>query len=425
MLRPRFPRATAAGPILAAILGLSAAAPAGAQVSAAAGWEALTGALRDAGATVTATGPRMDGADLHYVDVTVGHGPVSVHFDRLEIAPVDGAARLSLPPRVVVSARGASATLSLGTGAVTVTEAAPLTARIDAAELRLTASGTRTVTLAALRGALAGASATLSLRDFDLALDDLTAATATASMRADWAADLDVEVTTGPMRTAMATAHGPVATRSQAERARLTLTPDTVRLAHAMTAPRVTLDAAGAQADDWSLTLAWPRDLGPDPTAASIDLALSDLRADEALWDRLDPGATIPRGPLALRLAANAVLRAGPGDLPEPVALDLSALSVGALGATLSAAGALTFDATDRDAFAPWPAPRGEVVVTATGLPELIELGLAAGVLTPARALPARLALGALTRPDGAGGVTTTLTFDAGGRLSANGQRLR
>ena len=176
------------------------------------------------------------------------------------------------------------------------------------------------------------------------------------------------------------------------------------------------------------------------PQPFSIASEIEDLSIDDALWQMLDPQEALPREPidLTLNLSGNAVLDQGAFDEPAtgaegedegPIPGGLADLDIdfalSALGARITADGALTFDSEDLTTYPGMPAPTGTVEISAAGIDALIDALVKVGVIPEDQTSGARLMLGLFARADGAGGYAAEIEFGPGGAVTANGQRLR
>ena len=127
-----------------------------------------------------------------------------------------------------------------------------------------------------------------------------------------------------------------------------------------------------------------PLQASEDAVDAQTRLVLDGIVPDETLWQSLDPRGVLARGPASISLDAVARTKVRqsqqPGNRPpqiryEPTNLSLEALSLAALGATLSAGG-------DVDILQPIMVPLGEVAVEATGIVALLGDLEEAGLIT-------------------------------------------
>jgi hypothetical protein len=111
-----------------------------------------------------------------------------------------------------------------------------------------------------------------------------------------------------------------------------------------------------------------------------------------------------------------------PGEINS---LELTQLTVKAVGAEIGASGGLTFDNADLATFGGVPAPTGAINVTIKGVNALIDNLIAMGLLPEDQAMGARMMLAMFTRPGAEPDeVTSVIEFKDGG-LFANGQQLQ
>lgn len=144
------------------------------------------------------------------------------------------------------------------------------------------------------------------------------------------------------------------------------------------------------------------------PTAemqpVALALRVQGVRPDEALWERLDPGARLPREPGQADIALSGTARVirplserRPGEAP-PVEFGnvlIDRMSVSGLGATAEATGAI-------EMLPGILQPVGRIEVTLAGVIGLLRLLGETGMLEPTEVQTAAAALAVYTRADGA-----------------------
>ncbi len=195
----------------------------------------------------------------------------------------------------------------------------------------------------------------------------------------------------------------------------------------------------------------------PQPGVTARDTAALRLRGlapDDSLWQMLDPSGLLPRMPLdmslgfALRstgpdtLAGPAIPRMPlsdtplldgtlPDDLPVQIdALELTDLSLSALGARLTGSGMMRFDhgaaPADAESLGPLPMPSGTVSFTLQGANALLMALVQAGLLEDEQAFGARMMLGTMAVPgNGPDELRSEVQITPEGEVIVNGLRLR
>ncbi len=171
------------------------------------------------------------------------------------------------------------------------------------------------------------------------------------------------------------------------------------------------------------------------PQTARLTAEIADLALDEALWAALDPEGALPRTPGQLSLDAEADIAAldpaaqalAPEGLPGrmPTALRLNTLALAFGGATAQASGAVALGAGGPFGMPDMNAAEGSLDIDATGVTQLIDAIVAAGLVSPEQAMGARMMLGmfATMAPDGS--LRSRIVAGPEGSLSINGMRLR
>ena len=166
----------------------------------------------------------------------------------------------------------------------------------------------------------------------------------------------------------------------------------------------------------------------------ALEMNLTDLVIDDAIWGMFDPTGQLPRTPatVALSLAGTAELLVDPrGDVDafmahegppaRPETLDLRQLLVRFAGAELAGSGALRFRETD----APMPEAVGTIDLALTGGMALLDGLVALGLVPQGQAQMARGMVGMVARPVGDDRYESTIDFAEDGSITANGMQLR
>jgi len=181
------------------------------------------------------------------------------------------------------------------------------------------------------------------------------------------------------------------------------------------------------------VNLTWPVIAVEAPGDYSMVFMLSQLALNEAAWVMFDPAAVLPRDPVDIAINLSGTARFDLGALIEMDAaaaappipmietLNITELTLKAVGAALAATGAFTFDHTTGV-----PMPLGEANVALTGASQLIDRLIAVGLITDEDAMGARMMMGAFMTP-GAGPdeLTAKIEARAGFEIYVNGERVQ
>ncbi len=166
---------------------------------------------------------------------------------------------------------------------------------------------------------------------------------------------------------------------------------------------------------------------------------LVDFTISDEVWSLFDPSAILPRDPATVVIdtkgKANwlvdimdpaATEAMGPDAAPGQIhALDITELTVRALGAAVTGAGSFTFDNADLTTFDGMPAPTGKLDVKIVGASGLLDKLIQLGYVPEDQAMGARMMMGLFAKPgEGEDTLTSTLEFKDKG-FFANGQRLQ
>jgi hypothetical protein len=203
----------------------------------------------------------------------------------------------------------------------------------------------------------------------------------------------------------------------------------------AVEAAAMPLPDLSASLSETAFSLAMPLQQSDTPQDFGLLLRLRELAVSNTLWNLADPGSVLPRDPatLVIDIAGKANLLAdilnpdfatpptggAPGELH---ALDIRSVEVTAVGASLTGAGAFTFDNTDLLTFDGIPRPQGGLDLRLAGGNGLIGRLSQMGLLPQEQVLAAQTILGLFARPTGEPDVVTSrIEVDASGTLVANG----
>jgi hypothetical protein len=162
-----------------------------------------------------------------------------------------------------------------------------------------------------------------------------------------------------------------------------------------------------------------------------------DLTVSDEVWDMVDPGKALPRDPATLVIdttgKANWLVDifqdsetlpsdAIPGQLH---ALDITELTLKAVGAAVTGAGSFTFDNSDLTTFQGVPAPTGKLNLKIEGANALLDKLIAMGLVPEDQAMGARMMMGLFAKQgEGEDTLTSEIEFKDKG-FFANGQRLQ
>lgn len=172
-----------------------------------------------------------------------------------------------------------------------------------------------------------------------------------------------------------------------------------------------------------------------------VDLELAKFTMSDQIWSMIDPGARLPRDPATLRIDLSGTGRlsfdlldpeeverldnrdTAPGEVES---LTLNELTLDVAGASLSGAGAFTFDATDLESFGGAPAPEGTLDLRLVGGNALLDRLIDMGLVPQQQADGVRMMMGLFARPgDAEDELLSTIEVTDDGRILANGQRLK
>jgi hypothetical protein len=196
-----------------------------------------------------------------------------------------------------------------------------------------------------------------------------------------------------------------------------------------------------AAAEQTAVTLELPVAAGDTPQDFGLDLRFAGVTVSDMIWGIFDPAENLPRDPatLALDVAGTAMITGSPLDPGDMEALDspaalpaelrslsLEDLTVSAVGAELTGAGAFTFDPENRAAFAGMPAPSGEVKLELVGGNTLLDTLVGMGLVPEEQASGVRMMMGLFAVPgEGEDTLTSTIEVKESGQILANGQRIK
>lgn len=169
-----------------------------------------------------------------------------------------------------------------------------------------------------------------------------------------------------------------------------------------------------------------------------IATSLQGFTVSDTLWGLIDPTGQLPRDPAEISFDITGLGTNGVDLLdfaalaqlfgPPPIQVDevtIENLNIAAVGADVSAQGAMTFDWTDFQTFAGMPRPEGAVTVNVNGANALMDTLVAMGLLPAEDLLVPRMMMGMFATPVGDDQLETVIEVNSEGHLLANGQRLQ
>lgn len=167
-------------------------------------------------------------------------------------------------------------------------------------------------------------------------------------------------------------------------------------------------------------------------------MRLAGMEISEIIWNMLDPGQIMPRGPATISLDLDGQMnwlidimdpeRSEEGDaMPGMVhSLKINELILAALGAEINGTGDFTFDNSDLETFGGIPAPNGRVDLNIHGANGLMDRLVQMGFLPNDQAMAGRMMLGLFARPSGGEDeLESTIEVHGDGSVFANGQQLK
>jgi hypothetical protein len=178
-----------------------------------------------------------------------------------------------------------------------------------------------------------------------------------------------------------------------------------------------------------------------DPQDFALAMNFTEFTMSDIIWALFDPAGELPRDPatIALDLKGKAKVlvdalntdrmqQMATGGTPpaEVSALDITQLTVDAVGARIDATGAFTFDNTDKITLPGYPKPVGDININIAGANGLLDKLVAMGFLPAEQVMGARMMLGMFAVPGAAPDtLTSRIEFNEEGQILANGQRIK
>ena len=166
--------------------------------------------------------------------------------------------------------------------------------------------------------------------------------------------------------------------------------------------------------------------------------SLAGFTMGDELWGLFDPAAQLPRDPAEISFDITGVGTNGIDLLdivtlsqlagPPPIEVDevtIENLRVAAVGAEVTAQGAMTLDWTDFQTFAGMPRPEGQVTLNVNGANALMDTLVAMGLIPEDQLMMPRMMMGMFATPVGDDMLQSVIEVNDQGHLLANGQRLQ
>lgn len=186
-----------------------------------------------------------------------------------------------------------------------------------------------------------------------------------------------------------------------------------------------------------AFNLAMPLAVSDEEQDFAFGFTMGNFTMSDILWSLFDPTAVLPRdaATLSLDLTGKAKMLvdifdpnvANSSDAPgELNAINVNTLEVTAAGASLTGAGAFTFDNTDLVSFDGMPKPTGAMDLQLVGGNGLLNKLVEAGLLPQDQAMGARMMMGLFGVPGEAPDtLKSKIEVNDEGHVLANGQRLK
>lgn len=216
--------------------------------------------------------------------------------------------------------------------------------------------------------------------------------------------------------------HGQVAYKGETEAGRLSVSGGPEAPPMSLTADRANFDAA------------FPARVAEAAEPFRFMSRLEGVRADDLLWQQVDPTGILPRDPALVSLALSGTMRwlADPSD-PSAMAeapyqfetVNIDDLDISAIGAGVKGRGSFTIDNSDLTTWDGLPKPVGGLDLTIRGSDQAVDRLVQLGLLAPQQAMVAKMMLQGFSRPGPEPGtLTTRIELTQSGSVRANGKGL-
>lgn len=181
-----------------------------------------------------------------------------------------------------------------------------------------------------------------------------------------------------------------------------------------------------------------PLNASEDPQDFRIETTLAGISIADTIWDLFDPSAMLPRDPADISFDITGMGTNGTdlldimglGQMARPPAIEVDEvtienLRIAAVGAEVTAEGAMTFDWTDFQTIPGIARPEGQVTVNLNGVNGLMDTLATMGLIPEEDLMMPRMMMGMFSTPVGDDMLETVLEVNSEGHVLANGQRLQ
>lgn len=182
---------------------------------------------------------------------------------------------------------------------------------------------------------------------------------------------------------------------------------------------------------EFATSLQMPLNTGVGSAPYVARFGIGSLVLDDPIWDMVDPGGQLDRGPMSIQAEAEGQMRAvlnpaalmgfGLGMSPVVVETINFDMVAAALGVSMTAIGAFdTEDLTVRGT-----PPIGQADLAATGLDQVLDVVISMGLLSPDEVNEIQFMLGAFTVQEADGSRSLRVEINEQEHLIVNGQRMQ
>jgi hypothetical protein len=175
------------------------------------------------------------------------------------------------------------------------------------------------------------------------------------------------------------------------------------------------------------------------PEAFGLDVLISELAINDAVWSMIDPAGAIDRAPATVSIDISGLVALAydvldPAQMPDMMMagvpgeiyeLDINDLTIRAAGVEVLGSGGFTFDNEDLATFGGLPRPEGTAALDITGANGLIDTLVEMGLVPADQVMGARMMMGMFARVTGDDQMRSELEVNAQGHVIVNGQRLQ
>lgn len=186
-----------------------------------------------------------------------------------------------------------------------------------------------------------------------------------------------------------------------------------------------------------ALDLMVPLGMSDEEQDFKLAMTLGDFTMADMLWGLFDPAGQLPRDPATISFDITGKAKVltdifnedalAEAEMPgELNSVALNNLTVRAVGAELTGAGAFTFDNTDLTSFDGMPRPEGAIDLSLTGANKLLDTIVSMGFVSQEDVMGARMMMGMFAVPgEGEDSLKSKLEINSEGHVLANGMRLQ